>query len=646
MPQAKTEGTLGKGLVLFLKVILITFAIFQIIVSFVGMMEPLVQRGIFLGTALGSAFFLEAIEKRQKGSATVIWLFDLLLAAAGYAVCYHIALSSGRLSNFMVELSPVDLSFGLLAVALVLEGARRTIGWFLPLLAIVGLLYYYFGHTYLSGALQPPRVSYLTFVETYYTSTETIFGYMTDMGTRVIAIFIIFGALLLSTGATEVFIKLASLIAGKRYGGQAKVCTVSSALFGTVTGSAVANVMAMGPVTIPTMRRAGYSGSYAAAVEAVSSAGGQIMPPVMGAGAFIMAEILNVPYATVMTAAIIPAMLYFTVLWFSVGMRARRLGIAPMRSEDLPQWRELAVPYDALPMYLPVGALIAMLMMDYTPTLAGAVAVFTLLFTLVALRTLRCLTTNGVRGLPACWKELLAQVIEGLWQGGRAIVMIAVLLACAALVVKVLTATGIGVKVSTLILSFSGGNLVMVLILTAVLAILLGMDVPTTASYILASAIAAPILTRLGVPPLNAHMFVFYFAIMSAITPPVCASVFAAASIAEENFWRVAGHAVVMAIALYLIPFLFIFRTGVLLQGSLTEIFADTMITGLAVIAITSASAGFLAGRIGWPLRLALYVGGGMLFFPSIWTDITGVGILLGCGVLSWLSERRATQLA
>lgn len=644
MPESTRPDPFGRTLTFVLKVILIAFAVFQIATAMFGMQEPLVQRGIFLGTALGSVFFLSAIEKRQVGSPAAIWLFDLALAVLGYVVCYHIALSSGRLSNFMVELGPVDLAFGLISLVLVLEAARRTIGWFLPLLAVAGVLYYYFGNKVLSGTWQPPRVSFLTFIETYYASTETIFGYMTDMGTRVIAIFIIFGALLLSTGATEVFIKLASLIAGRRYGGQAKVCTVSSALFGTVTGSAVANVMAMGPVTIPTMRRAGYSGSYAAAVEAVSSAGGQIMPPVMGAGAFIMAEILNVPYSDVMTAAIIPALLYFTVLWISVGMRARRLGITPVDPGDLPKWRELGDMYEALPMYLPVGALIALLSMDYTPTLAGAAAVLTLLATLFVLRTVKCLTTEGPRGLLSCWSTLLAQVIEGLWQGGKAIAMIAVLLACAAIVVKVLTATGAGVKVSTLILSFSGGHLVMVLILTAILAILLGMDVPTTASYILASAIAAPILTKLGVPPLNAHLFVFYFAIMSAITPPVCASVFAAASIAGENFWRVAGHAVVMAIALYLIPFLFIFRTGVLMQGGVFDILYDTVITVFAVLAITAASAGYLAGRIGWPVRILLYAGGAMLFYPAVWMDVAGVAVLLACAGISWWTEQSATH--
>ncbi len=640
MADALSTSRLHRGVNFALRVILIAYALFQLHTSFFGMLEPLVQRGVFLGLGLGSIFLLVGLSRLDEQKSLPMVILNILLAAAGYYACFHIVFSSQRLSNFMVELTTWDMLLGLAAVALVLEAARRTIGIFLPLLALVGIGYYYFGHGLMTGTWQPPRVSALTFIETYYASTETIFGYMVDMGARVIAIFIILGALLLSTGATEIFIKLATLVAGRSYGGQAKVCTVSSALFGTVTGSAVANVMAMGPVTIPAMRRSGYSNSYAAAVEAVSSAGGQIMPPVMGAGAFIMAEILNIPYATIMVAAIIPALLYFMVIWFSVGMRARRLGIRPLDKSEVPSWRELVDPFQALPMYLPVFGLIGMLSVGYTPTFAGAIAVVTLIVTLFVLRTLKCILDGRVGELGATYRTLLRELLEGLYDGGKAIAMIAVLLACAAIVVKVLTATGIGVKVSGLILSFSDESLVLVLILTACLAILLGMDVPTTASYILASAVAAPILTSLGVAPLNAHMFIFYFAIMSAITPPVCASVFAAASIARESFWRVAGHACVMAIALYLIPFLFIYRTGVLMEGSWFKIIYDTTFTSFAVIAITCASTGYLIGALNWPLRILLYVGGALLFYPASWSDAGGAAVMAVVAAASyWLSE-------
>ncbi len=641
MAGIQTNERIRSAIELTLRIVLAAYALFQIYTAHFGAFEPLVQRGIFLGLGLGSIFLIGAVARNEKAPSTISLLLCCAAAAAAYIVCFHVAIGSGRLSNFMVHLSPWDQAFGFIALALVLEGARRTIGWFLPLLALFGIAYY-FSHDLISGTWQPPRVSMLTFVETYYASTETIFGYMVDMGSRVIAIFIILGALLLSTGATEIFIKLATIIAGRSYGGQAKVCTVSSALFGTVTGSAVANVMAMGPVTIPTMRRAGYKGSFAAAIEAVSSAGGQIMPPVMGAGAFIMAEILNIPYSNVMTAAIIPALLYFTVLWFSVGMNARRLNIRPLDRSELPDWRELLDPVTALPMYLPVVSLIALLAMDYTPTHAGSVAVFVLLGTLLVVRTWKCLREDGIQGLPQTYRTLSKEILEGLYDGGKAIAMVAVLLACAAIVVKVLTATGAGVKISGLILSLSGESLVLVLILTAFLSILLGMDVPTTASYILASAVAGPILINLGIAPLNAHLFIFYFAIMSAITPPVCASVYAAATIAGENFWKVAGHSVVMAISLYLIPFLFIFRTGVLMEGSVATILYDTAATALAVIAITCASAGYALGKLNWTLRVMLYIGGALMFFPAVWSDAAGATLVIAIAALSRVNARKS----
>lgn len=643
MADGTTDSWLGKSTAFSLRIILIGFALFQLYTSFAGMMEPLVQRGLFLGLGLGSVFLLSAVEGGSKGARRIL---DIVLALAGYYVCFHVALNNQRLSDFMGELSTLDLALGFIALALVLEAARRTIGWFLPLLALTGLLYFYLGSAYVSGPWQPPRVSTLTLIETTYASTETIFGYMVDMGTRVIAVFIIFGALLLSTGATEIFIKLATLIAGRSWGGQAKVCTASSALFGTVTGSAVANVMALGPITIPTMHRAGYTKSYAAAIEAVASAGGQIMPPVMGAGAFIMAEMLDIPYSSVVGAALIPAILYFLTIWFSVGFRARKMNIRPLDRSEMPSARELLDPYTALPMYLPVGVLIGMLAMDLTPTLAGATAVAMLVVTQVILRGAKCLAEGRAHELGATYREYLGQVLEGLYDAGRAIAMIAVLLACAAVVVKVLTATGVGVKVSSLILSLSGENLVFVLILTAVLAILLGMDVPTTASYILAAAVAAPIVIKLGVAPLNAHLFIFYFAILSAITPPVCASVFAAASIAKVNFWKVGGHAVVLAIGLYLIPFLFIFRTGVLMEGSWLQIAYDTGITSIAIIAITAASTGYFFGPLNWPLRIFVYGAAALLFYPAAWSDIVGLIMIAALAGVSHFREPRSAGAA
>ncbi|MFG6592755.1 TRAP transporter permease [Sulfitobacter sp. 1A12157] len=624
-----------------LAVILIGYACFEIYTSFFGMLEPLIQRSLFLGIGLGSVFFLEF----SKTSHPLRW-FYLVPAIAGYYVGLHIAIGNERISDFMNELTALDKMLGLIAILLVLEAARRTIGIFLPALAVLGLCYYYFGHSYIEGPWQPPRVSFLTLVETYYASTETLFGYMTDLGTRVIAIYIILGALLLSTGATDLFVKLATRIAGRSYGGQAKVCTASSALFGTVTGSAVANVMAMGQVTIPTMRRAGYSRGYAAAVEAVSSAGGQIMPPVMGAGAFIMAEILGIPYSQIVVAAILPALFFFMTVWLSVGFYARRRGIAPLRKDELPKLSEIFDPYTSLPLYLPLITMITLLAMNYTPTLAGASAVGMLLICQLVLRVLRCIVHGEQDQIVKTVDVLVRQILKGLFDAGRAVAMIAVLLACAAIVVKVLLTTGIGAKVAGGIMSVSGGHLILVLILSAVLAILLGMDVPTTASYILASAVAAPILIKFGIAPLNAHLFIFYFAIMSAITPPVCASVFAAASIAEINFWKVAGHAIVMAVGLYLIPFFFIFRPGVLMDGTMAEIAVDGFMAAAAILAITASSSGFLLAPLNLVARLVLYLAAACLFYTEIWSNCLGLVLIVAVAFHNRFSGGGSVQTA
>lgn len=609
-----------------------SFAAFQIYTSFFGLLEPLIQRSLFVGFGMGAVFLLSYAAASRDGRRRP-W-HDILLAAAGFYVCLHIALNNDRLSDFMQDLTTWDMLLGFVAVAVLLEAARRVIGWFLPGLALIGLVYYYCGHSVIGGTWQPPRVSDYTAVQTMYASTEAIFGYMADIGTRVISIFIIFGSLLLSTGATSVFMKTATAVAGRSYGGPAKVCTISSALFGTVTGSAVANVMAVGSVTIPTMKRLGYPAAFAGAVEAVASAGGQIMPPVMGAGAFIMAETLGISYGGIALAAAIPALLYYLSLWFGVSMAARRHNLAPVPREEIPSPREYLEPYAAIPMYVPMILLGVLLALDYTPTLAGAAAVVALIAAQLVMRVLRCLIERRVGDIGAVVVGLARETVEGLYDAGKAIAIVAVLLACAALVVKVLTATGIGVKISAYILSFSGESLVMVLVLTALLSIALGMDVPTTASYILASAVSAPILVKLGIPALHAHLFVFYYAILSAITPPVCASVYAAAVIAEVSFWRVAGQALLLAVGIYIIPFLFIFRTGVLFEGSGVEIIYDVLVCCLAIYSISAASAGFLRDRLSWPLRVALYAAGAVLFYPAPASD--AVGLVMVAAVWGW----------
>ena len=606
-----------------------------------GQFEPLVQRPIFIGFGLGGAFFLYAERAARTGGRSGLErAIDITLGLLAFGVCLYVILNRDRFSDIMVQYGPLDKAAGLLAVLLTLEAARRVIGWFLPLLALITVLYYYFGYDLIDGGWRPPRVSARTAVETFYSSTTGIFGYLADVGARVITIYVLLGALLLSTGATDVFMKMATWIAGRTFGGPAKVCALSSAMFGTVTGSAVANVMATGSITIPTMKRLRYPPAFAGAVEAVASSAGQLTPPVMGAGAFIMAEFLNIPYTEIAVAAIGPAFLYYLAIWLGVDLYARKTGLQPTPKSEMPKPADFLAPDKAIPLFLPIGTVIYFLFQGYTPSFAGAASIIVLILTCAVVRPFS--QEARAQGLRACWAGLARDVYEGMVEAGRALVMIAALLACAAIVVKVLTATGAGVKISNLLFSVSDQGLIVALLLAAVLSIVLGMDVPTTASYVLAAAVAAPSLVRLGLPEMTAHLFVFYYAILSAITPPVCASVYAAAALAGANFWKVAGRALVLAGAVYVVPFLFVFRPGILAQGGSSQIVLDLGVASAAVFAVSVGLSGYLRGTLSLPGRGMFLATATLLFYAAPLADIIGGLVLIA--LVAWRFFRGERQ--
>ena len=607
-----------------------------------GQFEPLVQRPIFIGFGLGGAFFLYAARAARTGGRNGLErTIDITLGLLAFGVCLYVIINRDRFSDIMVQYGPLDKAAGLLAVLLTLEAARRVIGWFLPLLALITVLYYYFGYDLIDGGWRPPRVSARTAVETFYSSTTGIFGYLADVGARVITIYVLLGALLLSTGATDVFMKMATWIAGRTFGGPAKVCALSSAMFGTVTGSAVANVMATGSITIPTMKRLRYPPAFAGAVEAVASSAGQLTPPVMGAGAFIMAEFLNIPYTQIAVAAMGPAFLYYLAIWLGVDLYARRTGLQPTPKNEMPKPADFLAPDKAIPLFLPIATVVYFLFQGYTPSFAGAASIIVLILACAAVRPFGRDTRE--QGLKACWTGLVRDVYEGMVEAGRALVMIAALLACAAIVVKVLTATGAGVKISNLLFSVSDQGLIVALLLAAVLSIVLGMDVPTTASYVLAAAVAAPSLVRLGLPELTAHLFVFYYAILSAITPPVCASVYAAAALAGANFWKVAGRALVLAGAVYVVPFLFVFRPGILAQGGTGQIVLDLGVASAAVFAVSVGLSGYFRGTLSIPGRGVFLASAALLFYAAPMADIIGGLALTGLIVWRFMRGERQT---
>ncbi|MEP7062749.1 MAG: TRAP transporter fused permease subunit [Betaproteobacteria bacterium] len=618
--SAPRAGATGGGAFAF-AVVCAAFALFHIYTSFSGSFDPLIQRGVFIGVGVGLAFWMSALAARS----TFLVVVYTALAVIGVYGGLHVIIYHDRFMDVMNDMRPFDMWMALLMLIAILVATQRLLGWALPVLATVSVIYYAWGNNFMSGLWQPPRSSLDTVVSTLYASTSGVFGFMADIGTSVIAVYVIFGSLLMATGAGEVFVQVAQVIAGRGHGGPAKVAVITSALFGTVSGSAVANVMAVGSLTIPTMQRAGYPKALAAGIEASASAGGQIMPPIMGAGAFLMAELLNIPYLDVAEHAALPAILYFTVIFISVDLYARRHRLG----KDTILARTRIERDKAIPLAISVATLIGLLIANFTATFAGAVTCIVLLGATIVARVGPALVRADGALVRARWFEFIGHLARGLAEGGKGLIMIAVLLAAAGVLASVLASSGLGSKVSSELIAIAGDSLLIALLLSALLCVLLGMDVPTTASYILTAAVAAPLLGRLGLPPLTAHLFIFYFAILSAITPPVCASVYAAAAIAREDFWRVARYAMVIASPVYVIPFMLVYRPGLMLQGGWLVTGYDLALTMLAIFAMCGAMIGYLAGPLRVLPRVLLFVAGVLFFVPGYVFDVSGAVLLV-----------------
>lgn len=508
---------------------------FHIALIFSGLTPNLVSRPIHLLLAL-PWIFLETTDNKLKRYSG--WL----LLASGVFICSAIALQHTSLGDQYGYLnSNLQLVLAAVLLLLVLELARRAIGWPLPLVAAVSLLYLFFGQ-HIQGEFGFSAIPPGSALGTLTIAEGGLWGKLTGISVNIIAIFVILGAVLNAGVAGEGFMNVASFASGRLKGGAAKVSIISSALFGSISGSASANVASTGSITLPTMTRLGYPRSVAAATEAVASSGGQIMPPLMGAGAFVMVELTGVPYGTIIGAALFPALAYFIVVWLGIDAYCKRYDLKPLPANELPG---LARVLSTLGFFLiPFSILIwGIFGPGYTPQYAASLAI---LASLLMLATDARLTFSLVK-----FRQRLAAACIN---AGQQLAMITAIIVCASIVVGVLGMTGLGVKVTSLILSASGGQLWLALFLTAIACLALGMEVPTTAAYVICVSIAGPALIELGLKPLQAHLFVFWFALLSTITPPVCGAVFIAAGIVKENWLKVALHAMALGVGLYLIP--------------------------------------------------------------------------------------------
>ena len=606
--------------------IAITFSVFQLYTATFGVLDAQLQRAVHLGFGLALVYLL--YPSRKSWSRTRVHPLDVVLAILGAASPAYIVLEYKELVLRSGTVTTPDLVIGLLGILLVVEATRRVVG--IPMVTVVlCFIAYAFAGPYMPGVLAHRGLTLSQLVSHLYFTTEGIFGIPLGVSSTFIFLFILFGAYLESTGLGKFFIDLANSIAGWASGGPAKVAVLSSGLMGTVSGSSVANVVGTGSLTIPMMKKLGYHKNFAGAVEAAASTGGQLMPPVMGAAAFLMAEFVGVPYIDIVKAAVIPALLYFTGVWLGVHFEAKRNNLKGLPRDQLPKFGRLFLERGHLA--LPLVIIVYLLVSGYTPMRAALVAIV-LAIVCSALR-------KSTRMQPI-------EIVRGLDKGARNVLSVLVACASAGIVIGVVTKTGVGLKLASGLLTLSGGLLLPTLFFTMITAIVLGMGVPTTANYVITSTIAAPAIIQMGVPVLAAHMFVFYFGIIADVTPPVALAAFAGAGIAGGNALRTGINASKLAIAAFIIPYMFVLSPVILMIDATAGTLILTTITAIiGMVALSSALIGYLADTCRPYERLLLIAGGLMMIKPGMMTDLAGFA-LFAVVLLSQWKRRKAVQVA
>lgn len=600
--------------------IAIAFSIFQLYTAIFGVLDAHLQRGVHLGFGLALVFLLYPTCK--SWSRHKLHPFDLLLAVLGAAAPAYIIYEYQNLVLRAGTVSDMDLAVGIIGIILVIEAARRVVG--IPMVCVVLVfIAYAFAGPYMPGVLAHRGLTPAQLVSHLYFTTEGIFGIPLGVSSTFIFLFILFGAYLESTGLGKFFIDIANAIAGWASGGPAKVAVLSSGLMGTVSGSSVANVVGTGSLTIPMMKKLGYHKDFAGAVEAAASTGGQLMPPVMGAAAFLMAEFVGVPYIDIVKAAIIPALLYFAGVWLGVHFEAKRSNLKGIPRSELPKIGTLLRERGHLA--LPLVVIVYLLVSGYTPMRAALVAII--------LSILCSALRKSTRMKPI-------EIVKGLEKGARNVLGVLVACAAAGIIIGVVTKTGVGLKLASGLLELSGGMLLPTMFFTMITAIILGMGVPTTANYVITSTIAAPALVQMGVPVLAAHMFVFYFGIIADVTPPVALAAYAGAGISGGNALKTGVNASKLAIAAFIIPYIFVLSPVILMvEGTPLDLISVTVTALIGMVSLSSALIGFLADKCNLLERLLLVAGGLLMIQPGIVTDV--IGIVIFVAILLLQMKRR-----
>jgi TRAP transporter 4TM/12TM fusion protein len=589
--------------------------------------------GLFFALVLASIFI--NVKARTADTDDVIPWHDWLLAIAGFTVGGYVTVMYPVIAYRLGVLSPERWILGGIAILLILEATRRVVGWALVWITVPIILYAKFAYLF-PGILNANGSSWQRLVTYLYLDSSGILGLPLNVAASVIVAFIFFGQALYAVGGDKFLTDIALVLMGRFRGGTAKVAVVSSTLFGTVSGSAVANVVVDGAITIPMMKKSGYPPHVAAAIEAVASNGGQIMPPVMGVAAFLMAEFLNISYGEVALAAAIPACLYYVALFTQIDLEAAKLGLVGMPESEIPRLRH--VIKRGWVFLVPLAVLVYTLMFAFwEPGKAGMAAV---------------ITTFLVGALQKETRPTFKSILGSIEETGKILLDIAVVTALAGLVIGAFQLSGLTFKLALLLVNTAGGSTIILLILTAVVSIILGMSLPTTVVYIMLAVLVGPALVQVGIAPLAAHLFFFYFGMLSLITPPDCIATYAAASIARADFWKSGWTGMRLGIVAYIVPFVFVYHPALLFKGTIVEIGSAIITAIIGVIFLSVGVAGYLFQWLGWTKRILMIVAG-LLLIPSastsLWLGANAAGILLGVALViaEWSSaSKHAINLA
>lgn len=604
--------------------ICICFSLFQIYTGIFGTLDAMIQRCVHLSFGICLVFLLCPTKKSWvKGGR--FHPIDLVLTVLAVIPPLYILVNYQQLILRAGTVTPTDAVVGLLGIVMVLEAARRIVGLPIVIVVLCFLAYGFLG-PYMPGPLAHRGLTINQMVGHLFFTTEGVFGIPLGVSSTFIFLFILFGAYLEKTGLGKFFIDIANALAGWASGGPAKVAVISSALQGTISGSSVANVVGSGSFTIPMMKKLGYHKNFAGAVEAAASTGGQLMPPIMGAAAFLMAEFVGIPYMEVVKAAIVPAILYFLGVFLGVHFEAKKNHLEGTPRSQLEPWGKIMKEEGHLA--IPLIAIIALLASGYTPMKAALAGIFISIATAM---------------LRASTRMSFYDIVDGLVKGARGALGVIIACASAGMIIGIVTKTGVGLKLASALVTVAAGNFMLLLICTMLTSLILGMGVPTTANYVITSTIAAPALIQLGVPILAAHMFVFYFGIIADITPPVALAAYAGSAISGGDPLKTGVNASKLGIAAFIIPYVFVLSPQLLgIGATFGSVLFTTCTAIIGMTGISGAMIGQFYCRANILERLLLVAGGLCLIDPHTLTDIIGVAILAGVFALQYFRTKKA----